>query len=346
MRYRFINEVFDRLIELNSTKEKVELLKSMQGDRLLETILRLSFDRNINFNVSAIPEYRSIGSYDGLQLIRALEDMERMVADFVKVDTDAIDYLELTLMSLIPEDAEILEQVVMRNLKGGLTYSIVDAAFPNLLRPYEFINTITFDENNLEFPCSLVVHESHNKVLIQANKFGRYIIKDKDGNIFDDDGVFENLGNTLSDQIIIEGQIQVHKKKRCSTAIEKRVFNKGLKSKLTDDDKSNLKLFVTDCFPKAYYYGEDVSYKYSNADAIDLINNQLHGKIENVYREIHSICKNETSVRNTFKSLLNLGIDKVSVKINSDSWSDKSTMLLTLDDIKRMEEGLPQSKKS
>lgn len=135
----YIHEIFDRVGEAKTRKEKIEILRS-HNTRALRDVLKGAFDDSVKFNLPPGEPPYSEGSYEnpGSTLRKQCKKFHYFAATpsrpkaTPKIESIFIQMLE----GLHPREAQILIWMKDKDLGGkykGLTKKLASDAFPGLI---------------------------------------------------------------------------------------------------------------------------------------------------------------------------------------------------------------------
>ena len=209
--YKYLIDVINELKNESSKNKKIEILSKYKNDPTLKLVCFLTYNNHIQFGIKKIPEYENIGGFDGLSLKKALLDIEKYIAGRIKTGQAAKDYLELTLASLIQEDADVLELVIKRSLDCGVSVSTVNKVWPGLIPVFEFMACEPWHKGEIKFPCIVQEKSDGMRLMMFIEKYNKYTMRTRNGKIFDDLGVFSEFAKNFVPGTIIDGEMLVIK---------------------------------------------------------------------------------------------------------------------------------------
>ena len=157
-----LNDFFNHLASDNSRNFKLDELKSRADDAVLRKAVFLALDPFTNFYIRKIPAYTG-NQGEGISLKFALDAIGDLSKRIV-TGNRAIDYLKSTLEALNVDDAKVIERVIKKDLKCGVSISTANAVWPNLIHDY---------------PCMLC--SAFDKKLVDKIKFPALVQKKEDG---------------------------------------------------------------------------------------------------------------------------------------------------------------------
>jgi hypothetical protein len=148
-----LNAFFDDLASNNSRNYKIQKLEENRGNQLLIQVVRLALDPFTNFYIRKIPAYTQSDKITTLDnALGGLYDLSTRAV----TGNAAIEYLRMLLSSLSAEDAKVLERIIQKDLKGGVSISTANAVWTGLVSEYPVMLCSPFEQklvDKVEFPA-------------------------------------------------------------------------------------------------------------------------------------------------------------------------------------------------
>ena len=132
-----ILDLFEKIRATNRKSEKIAILSANKDLPHLKDVIYLAHSPRVKFYIKAIPAYKSSESLTGFNIGFAIKGL-RDIQDRIITGSEAIKRLEGMLECLLPQDAQILELIIGKNLKIGMDSSI-NEVYPGLIEesPYQ-----------------------------------------------------------------------------------------------------------------------------------------------------------------------------------------------------------------
>ena len=156
-----INAFLNYLASDNSRNFKIAELEKHSNDGMLRQIVALALDPFTNFYIRKIPKYECTGNDYSLDW--AIGELYRLSSRELTGNA-AIDRLSHVLSMLSSDDAKVIERVIKKDLKCGVSTSTANSVWPGLI---------------VEYPCMLC--SPHDKKLVDKIKFPAIVQKKEDG---------------------------------------------------------------------------------------------------------------------------------------------------------------------
>ena len=157
-----ILSILKELESNNSRNFKIELLTKYKDNELLKEICKLALSPMIQFYQRKIPEYdQTYKTTFGIEW--ALEEL-KIFSNRTLTGNKAIEHLTYVLSSILPDDAQVIERIIGKDLKCGVSTSTVNKVWKNLIS---------------EFPCMLC--SPFEQKLVDKIVFPAIVQKKEDG---------------------------------------------------------------------------------------------------------------------------------------------------------------------
>lgn len=130
-----INQFFNDLAANNSRLFKLSELTKHKDDLVLKEAIRLALDPFTLFYLRKIPEYSYKASRPNYSLEVALNDLSKLSSRELTGNA-AISYLADMLGCLDSDDAKVIERIIKKDLKCGVSISTANNIWPNLIAEY------------------------------------------------------------------------------------------------------------------------------------------------------------------------------------------------------------------
>lgn len=131
-----INQILETLASESSTNKKLDILTSYKDNELLKKACFNALNPLINYYIVKIPEYSNVSN--DYTLYEALEMLD-VLSNRIVTGNDAIDYLKSILEGLSTEDAKVLEKVIKRDLRCGVSIQTVNKVWKNLIPTFPYM---------------------------------------------------------------------------------------------------------------------------------------------------------------------------------------------------------------
>lgn len=316
-----INSFLNRLAEDAGRNYKIELLELKADDALLKEVIRLALDPLTQFYQRKIPAYTT-GKVE-MNLEQGLNRLFPLASRMVTGNA-AIAHLTETLSSLSPDDAKVIERIIEKDLRCGVSISTANKIWPDLVMDYPCMLCSQYDEkliNKIQFPAYVQLKMDgmrfnaivHNGVVEFRSRNGKEI---------------QLLGNLEEEFIVMaqgvdcvfDGELLVKDK---GIILDRQtgngILNKANKGTIKTDEARKVHATVWDVIPyDAFVEGKcDVPYsiRYGTLQALNLPN-KIH-LVETT--EVYSL----DAAQKIFEEYLDKGQEGIILKSQTGIWENK-----------------------
>jgi len=150
-----IYNILQELASDNSRNFKLDVLKKHQNNELLKRVCFLTLDPFTQFFQRKIPAYSVAQANQADSLSSALDSLALLSTRQVTGNA-AINHLTKVLSSLTAEDANVVERVIQKDLKCGVSGATVNRVWPELIHDYPCMLAAGFDQkliDRMAFPA-------------------------------------------------------------------------------------------------------------------------------------------------------------------------------------------------
>ena len=149
-----MNDFFKTLANCNSRNFKIEFLTMHKDNELLKEVIRLALDPFTQFYIRKIPDYEQTYKITfGIEF--AIDELKQLSSRKLTGNA-AIEHLRYILSSLKPSDAKVIEKIIQKDLKCGVSIATANAVWSGLIQEYPCMLCSAFDEklvNKIQYPA-------------------------------------------------------------------------------------------------------------------------------------------------------------------------------------------------
>lgn len=145
---------FNDLAANSSRNYKIETLEANRNNGTLRRIVQLALDPFTNFYIRKIPKYDA-NTGEGIALVFALDSLYDLSSRQVTGNA-AIAHLKSMLEALNVDDAKVIERIIQKDLKCGVSISTANAVWTGLVTDYPVMLCSQFEQklvDKVEFPA-------------------------------------------------------------------------------------------------------------------------------------------------------------------------------------------------
>ena len=148
-----IYTVIEQLASDNSRLAKEAILKKNVDNGLLKQVFNLALNPFVQFYIRKIPSYDTSADIKPLQ--EALTNLS-VLSDRVMTGHAAINHLQFILGSLSKEDAKIIERIIAKDMRCGVSEATVNKIWPGTVPSYPVMLASGYDQklvDKIQFPA-------------------------------------------------------------------------------------------------------------------------------------------------------------------------------------------------
>ena len=139
----------------NSRLAKEAILKSNVDNQLLKDVIRLALDPFTQFYIRKIPDYATVDAKKQDPLHSAILRL-RLLSSRTLTGNAGIDHLRLVLGGVSSADAQVIERIIAKDLKCGVSDATVNKIWPGLIPEYPCMLASAYDQklvDRVKFPA-------------------------------------------------------------------------------------------------------------------------------------------------------------------------------------------------
>ena len=311
-------DILENLAANPSRNYKIGLLQEHAGNTLLRELVRLALDPFTQFYIRKIPKYEATGDNT---LAHAMDQLFEL-SSRLKTGNAGIEHLTQILTSLSPKNAMIIERIIAKDLKCGVSIATANDVWPGLIMEYPVMLCSGFEQkliDKIQWPA-MVQLKMDGMRFNAVVRDGQVEFKTRNGKTIDLLGNLEQEFIQLSNGIdcIFDGELLVSNDDGVmDRQTGNGILNKALKGTITQNDASLVRATVWDYIPYAYFTSGHCPIAYKDRFA-KLVN--LPEKIRLVES---TIVENIDQANELFKSYYDKGEEGIILKDMNEDWQDK-----------------------
>ena len=318
-----LNDFFNELASDNSRNFKIAKLRENDHDRLLRRVIFHALDPFTQYYIRKIPKYTPCEDEVVMELDSAIDLLHDLSSRLVTGNA-AIDHLKRVLELVTADDAKVIERIIGKDLKCGVSVSTANAVWGGLIPEYPCMLCSAHDEklvNKIKFPA--IVQKKEDGMRFNAIvQDGKCEFRSRNGKEIQLLGRLENeficMANGMD--VVFDGELLVTSD---SGVLDRQtgngILNKANKGTISDAEADKVIAHIWDMIPYAYFI--DGEYNKPYVDRLNNLGNIVFPeKIELV--ETH-IVEDMNSVQNIFNDYLVNGFEGIILKDGQSIWENK-----------------------
>lgn len=318
-----INEIFETLAANNSRNFKIDYLTQHKNNALLKEAIHLALDPFTQFYIRKIPVYeQTYNTTFGLEW--ALDELH-MISSRAVTGNTAIEHLRYILSSLKPDDAKVIERIIQKDLKCGVSEKTVNTVWPNLIHEYPCMLCSPYDDkliSKIKFPA-FVQTKMDGMRFNAIVKNGVCDFRSRNGKEIDLLGNLEDefIDMASGNDVVFDGELLVHKEGQLlDRQTGNGILNRAVKGTIPQSEAVLVCATIWDVVP----YDDFISGKSELPYSIrfDMLNDLLIGsdKIQIVSSVIVDDLESAVTI---FNQMLEDGHEGIIIKDTESIWENK-----------------------
>jgi ATP dependent DNA ligase domain/DNA ligase OB-like domain len=318
-----INQFFETLASNNSRIFKLDMLKANSDNEILKKVIRLALDPFTNFYIRKIPAYTPAQPNQADTLDSVLDSLYNLYER--KVTGNAgIEFLTKLLSSLTEDDAKVIEKIISKDLKCGVSISTVNTVWKKFIVDYPKMLCSGYDEklvNKITFPAFAQRKEDG----MRANfiiRNGTVEFRTRNGKELDFLGNLteEFLSIAPEGNWVFDGELLICKD---GEYLDRKTGNgilmKAQRNTLSAEEASTIHTIIWDAIPYDDFVNEKCKIPYSER-MLTITNANLPEKIRFVE---HNVVNSLEEAKELFEEYLSNGFEGIILKDAKGIWENK-----------------------
>ena len=320
-----VMEVFDILEDLAanpSRNYKIAKLEEHKSNDVLREVVRLALDPFTQFYIRKIPKYEATGSDS---LVQAMDKLFELSSRTLTGHA-GIEHLTQVLTSLSPKNAKVLERIMAKDLKCGVSTATANDVWLGLVADYPCMLASQYEQklvDKIQWPA-MVQLKMDGMRFNAVVRDGQCEFKSRNGKTIDLLGNLEKEFVELANGIdtVFDGELLV---KDDSGTLNRQtgngILNKAGKGTITDTEASMVHATIWDVIPYMYFIDsycptpyKDRFARLKEADKISIVPNFI---VENI---------DEAQAK--FKEYYDQGEEGIILKDMNAPWENKRSKAL------------------
>ena len=319
-----INDFFITLADTPGRNDKIAFLEAHKNNSLLRDVVRLALDPFTQFYIRKIPEYKTS---EPIFTLSTAIDMLYELSSRTVTGNSAIDHLKNILSSISEDDAKVIERIIKKDLKCGVSVSTANKIWMGLVKEYPTMLCSQYNEklvDQMQFPA-LVQTKMDGMRFNAIVREGKVEFRSRNGkeiNLLKRlEPEFLEMAGTMD--CVFDGELLVsHGNELLDRQTGNGILNKAVKGTISEEEADKVRATVWDCIPYLYFVDHLCPVEYETrfervTKAIDTIN-------QTKIKAVQSWVVNDINEANIlFQELLSKGEEGIILKSKEGVWENK-----------------------
>lgn len=251
-----INQIFEDLASNNSRLFKLDYLRQHQDNKLLVQVIKLALDPFTQFYIRKIPQYAQIENTN-ISLTEALDQLGYL-SKRIYTGNKGIEHLRDILCNLPPESAKVIERIIAKDLKCGVSIATVNEIWPGLIHEYPCMLCSGYEEklvNKITFPAygQLKLDGMRFNAIVRS---GEVEFRSRNGKEIELLGFLEDEFKVMAGNLdlVFDGELLVvNNGEILDRQTGNGILNKASKGTISKEEASNVQATVWDVIPYEHF---------------------------------------------------------------------------------------------
>jgi len=330
-----INAILNELASNAGRNFKIELLEKHKENEVLKRVVFLALDSMVNFYIRKIPQYTFAGG-PSVSLDYALGELSKLSSRQLTGNA-AIEFLSNLLGQLDDDDARVVERVIQKDLRCGVSEATANKVWPGLVSEYPCMLASGYDDKLID----KVTWPAYVQLKMDGMRFnaivknGKCEFRSRNGKLVDIPSdllhlPFIGMAEHYKDDMVFDGELLVvdDNGKALDRKTGNGILNKAVKGTMSAKEAAMVRATLWDAIPlSAFTQGyHDEWYKVRIAKLFnamsDMSHKQLHVAHLVEFVENHLV-ENLQGARTAFNKALQKGQEGVILKTIQGVWENK-----------------------
>jgi len=321
-----MDSIFRALANTTSRIEKECLLRQHLTNLTLRRVLFLALDPFTQFYIRKIPNYipGPTSTNRSTMMLEGALDNQEQISKRVVTGNAAINHLKMILESVTADDAYVIERIIEKDLRCGVSEATVNKIWPGLIPTYPVTLASGFDEKvmaKISYPAYVQLKLDGMRFNAIVNN-GKVEFRSRNGKHIDLLGNLEQefLFMAGSESCVFDGELVV----RDGQGIMNRqkgngILNKAVKGTISPMEASMVHATIWDIIPLSAF--QQGVYKTSYQERFGKLQQLvLPGRISLIENRV---VNTEDEAHELFQEYFNKGEEGIILKDINAPWEDK-----------------------
>ena len=328
-----IFNILEQLSSDNSRLAKEAILVKNKNNDLLKRVIVLALDPFVNFYIRKIPQYTT--NKNG-KLEDALDQLE-LLSNRVLTGTAAIEHLQNVLGSLSKEDEKVIERIIAKDLRCGVSEATANKIWPGIVPTYSVMLASGYDQklvDKIKYPAyaQLKLDGMRFNAIVRGGQVEYRSRNGKELTIPNKsfDVPFVKLAEYYGQDIVVDGELLVadFDEKPVNRQTGNGILSKSIKGTMSADEAKQIRATLWDYIPYENFVEGEYDEEY-NIRFAKLSNGISHVKntYTNFRQYINLVWNKEVSTlaeaQSIFEKFLADGQEGIILKSKTAIWEGK-----------------------
>ena len=321
-----INKLFETLASDNSRIFKTSLLQDNKDNEVLRESIRLALDPFTQFYQRKIPEYSYAASRPNYGLDQALKDL-KVLSNREITGNAAIAFLADLLGCLTEDDAKVIERIIKKDLKCGVSIATANTVWPGLIHEYPCMLCSGYEEKliaKIKWPALVQKKEDGMRFNAIVNS-GKVEFRARSGKELDLLGYLEPefLAVAAGENLVFDGELLIELSDGTFAPRQEGngILSKAGKGTISAEEAKQVRAQLWDVIPYENFIRG--SYKVGYSTRLEKLNQCLNASIGKLHVVETARVNTIEEARTIFNKYLSEGFEGIILKDSHSIWENK-----------------------
>jgi ATP-dependent DNA ligase len=326
-------EILDQLADTASRNEKQDILKKHKDNAVLKQVVEIALNPFVQFYIRKIPEYKTTWR-NKKTLPWAIEELG-VLARREETGNRAIAHLTDVLESVSEEDAKVIERIIAKDLRCGVSESTANKIWKDLVPSYPCMLASGFEQKLLD----KMTWPAIAQIKLDGMRFnaivknGSVTFRSRNGKelainspllIKSFTDMATNIGMT---EVVFDGELLVADE--TGNYLDRQtgngILNKAGKGTISDDESAQVRAIVWDLIPVIHFEAGKCPVPYAERlETLSIAVNNLGYNLEHLVAVVETTyVTDRNQAQKVFDQYYAEGQEGIILKSASGIWEDK-----------------------
>jgi len=335
-----ILNLLNDLASNNSRLYKEGLLTQYQDNAVLQKVVKLALDPFTQFYIRKIPDYTpNTNSRNQDTLDEAMRRLELLSSRLVTGNA-AIDHLRIVLESVRPDDAQVIERIIAKDLKCGVSDATVNKIWRGLIPEYPCMLASAYDQklvDRVKFPAlaQLKMDGMRFNAVVKNGVCEFRSRNGKEVNIPNANFAvpFIKMAAIYGPDMVFDGELVVVDEagKVLDRKTGNGILNKAVKGTMSAKEAQQVRAVLWDAISLTGFQAgvENVPYSKRLEDLIGVVDNESMSQLRHYIQVVETVeVESLYKARRVFEQYLADGQEGIILKTRDGIWENKRSKSL------------------
>lgn len=318
-----VYEILEEVASTTSKNEKERILNQHKDNVLLKECFRLAYSPTINFWTKKIDLKPSLEN--ALGTLESALPLLSNIYERVYTGNEAKQYLDQLLFTTKQKDREVLEKVVLKDLRCGVQGTTINKIWKGLIPKVPQMLASSMKESSLakiKYPCVAELKSDGSRCIAYCSTDGVKLMSRNGKQYQGLKNLEKNLQDSYFNGLVLDGEL-VFDTTKADRTTGNGIVTKAVKGTISEKEQANVIFQVWDVLPMDKYVEKGVvkvpqSTRYEGLATLLRMTNK-----DNIQLIPSTKVNNLAEARKVFQDYVDKGFEGIILKNTDGYWADK-----------------------